>query len=257
MAIPAPNTEEAIARLNELWATAGHYFDKDDLRVRSITKLAKELMRSNAAGGWNVLAGVAALTGDAAGIVENADRGLRLSSDIALVQTKAGGLSNLGYFSQAAQILRPALCAQVLPIKQVGVLAIGTGLICTLAAALESAGNMPTALPAPLLPIVRRAAAILNRESIADDDVGSWLDELGSMLRERRLFFLGQPMLFATEEDDFAQVHLSFIVDVNAEEAGRLDMELLERCFARGVSPPDSFSFGFRSRLAFDERIAA
>jgi hypothetical protein len=257
MPIPAPNTGEAIASLNDLWATAGHYFDKDDLRVRSIARLARNLHKADAAGAWNVLAGISALTGDATGVIENADRALCLSKEIAFIQAKAGGLSNLGYFSQAAEILRPWLCADVLPMREVGTLAIGTGLIRALAEALETAGNMPTAIPTLLVETVQRAAAIFERHSIVDEDVGKWLDEIGSMLRERRIFFLGQPVLFATEEEEFAQVHLSFIVDVDAEEAARLNVELLERCFTRGVSPPDSFSFGFRSRLTFDARIAA
>lgn len=257
MPIPAPNSVEAIDRLNALTTSATRYLDKNDWRLRTIAKLGRDLLRSRAVDGYNVLAGVAALTGDREGVVESADRALCISNDIAPVQAKGAGLANLGYFSEASSTLVRALGAQVLPIRGVAALAVSCGLIRALNASLEDAGNMPTAVPATIAAKVRSASAILERQSITDEDLGKWLDQLGEMLREKQLFFMHEPILFATREEDFEQVDISFVVDVSSEEAADMNLQLVERCFARNISPPDSFSFGFRSRRRRDERIAA
>lgn len=147
---------------------------------------------------------------------------------------------NLGHFSEGSSVFRSALTASALPIRGIARLAISSGLIGTLDAAPRDAGNMPIAIPANDAALIHRAATILQRRSITDEDVAKWIDHLGAVLRRHRLFFLGSPLLFATNEEDFDQVDLSFAVDVNAAQAAVLNMELpnavsSKRCFHPSV----------------------
>jgi hypothetical protein len=116
---------------------------------------------------------------------------------------------------------------------------------------------MPSAVPDPLRKATAVAASILRHNNISDEDVGSWLDKAGEIMREHRLFFIDQPLLFATMEEDFGQVDLSFIVDVDPEQAAKLNLDLVERCVRAEMIPPECFSFGFRSNPELNERIAA
>ena len=257
MPIPAPNSDATIERLNSLLQSTPHYLSRDDLRVRVIEKLGRDLLRSNAVDGYIVLTGLGSLVGDLEAVLENADKASRLSGSVVVHQARSAALGNLGYFSEAATALKPALCAQVLPLPRVGRSAIASGLISTMDACLGDAGNMPTAIPSDMAALVHNAAAILKRYSITDEDVAHWLDQAGAILRDQRLFYLGDPILFATAEERFYQVDMSFSIDVDADAAAALNLELAERCFEQHVSTPDCFSFGFRSRRRFNERIAA
>jgi hypothetical protein len=256
MPIPAPDTQQATDKLNELWRSAHRYFDEDDLRLRSLAKLGRELLRSDAASGWTILSGVAALTGDVKSAVENADKAIRLSSDVAHRQGKATALGNLGYFSKANRIFREILSIDMLTRPEVGE-AIAYGCILALDEAVTNAGKMPIAISDSLRKKFAVAASILRQNSVTDDDVGTWLDTAGEIMREQRLFFLDQPLLFATTEEDFSQVDLSFVLDVDPEQAAKLNLNLVEHCIRAGNIPPECFSFGFRSNPELNERIAA
>jgi hypothetical protein len=76
-------------------------------------------------------------------------------------------------------------------------------------------------------------------------------------MREHCLIYVDLPSLFATREEDFDQVDLSFLLDVDSENAATLNLELVDRCIDAGISPPDCFSFSFKSRPQPDERFAA
>ncbi len=254
---PAPKSEEAVAKLNELWRSARRYYDEGDWRVRQVAKLGNQLLKSHAASGWHILAGVYALTGDVRSAIESADKALRLSADPAIIIGKATALSNLGYFSEAGRILREALSVDLLPFSKIGEKTIATGTILALDEALKGAGNMQTAVRDPLRKATAIAASILRENNVTDEDIGSWLDVAGQIMRESRFFFIDYPILFVTTEEDFPQVDLSFIVDVDPEQGAELNLALVERCVHAEVIPPECFSFGFRSNPELNERIAA
>jgi hypothetical protein len=256
MPVPAPNSEEALERVNALARSTFRYLDGGDIRLRALARLGRELMKSDAGTGWSVLASIAAFTGNVQEAIENADRALRLTSGPSAVMNKSSLLSSLGYISEAGKVLKPVLSAQLLPMRIAGELAIGSGLVRGLDDALSEAGNMPTAVPKALGRVAHVAASILRRNSVSDDDVGLWLDKAGDMLRERRLVYVNFPILFATEEEGFGQVDLSFEIDVDSHAANDLNAELVRRLFSAGISPPDCFSFGFKSRH-LDGRLAA
>lgn len=257
MPLTAPNSEQTIGKLNELWISARRYYDQSDWRLRQVAKLGAQLLRSDTAAGWSVLAGVSALSGDEVSARENADKAVRISSQPGTIFTKASILGNLGYFSQAGQVFRQVLSVDVLPAPLIGERAIASGSVLALDEVIKKAGNMPTAVSDHLQKTVCVAAEILRRNDVSDEDVGVWLDKAGEIMRERRLFFMADALLFATTEEDFGQVDLSFVIDVNSEQAAELNQELVERCVRAEVVPPECFSFGFRSNPELNERIAA
>src|SRR5438309_4488181 len=116
----APKSQETVEKLNELWASARRYLSEGDWRLKQVAKLGNQLLKSDAAAGYHILAGVHALTGDIKSALESADKALRLSTDPAIVFGKAGTLGNLGYFSEAGRIVRGALSVDVLPVPNVG-----------------------------------------------------------------------------------------------------------------------------------------
>jgi hypothetical protein len=83
------------------------------------------------------------------------------------------------------------------------------------------------------------------------------MDKAGEIMREHRFFYFGDVLFFATMEEDFGQVDLSFILDVDPEQAAKFNLDLVERCVRAGIIPPECFSYGFRSSLDLNERVAA
>jgi hypothetical protein len=253
----APNTKEAQDKLNELWQSARRYYDDSDWRVKQVEKLAKQLLKSDPIAGWAILSGVSALTGDVKSTYERIDNALRLSTQPSVFLSKAGTLANLGYFSEGGRAFRQALSVDVLPWRLISEKATATGSILAFDEALKRAGNMPTAVPDDIRKTTVLAASILRQNNVSDEDVGGWMDRAGEILREHRLFYVGDVLFFATMEEEFGQVDLSFLVDVDSEQATKFNLDLVKRCARAGIIPPECFSFGFRSSPALNERIAA
>src|ERR1700674_2149140 len=257
MRLTAPNSKEATEKVNELWKSARRYYDESDLLLRQAARLGQQLLKSDPAAGWTILASVSALSGNVKSALANSDKASRLSNQPAVTLTRAGMLSNLGYFSEAGRVFRQVMSVNVLPWPKIGSKAIATGSILALDEALQKAGNMPTAVADSLQKSTATAAVILRRNNISDEDVGGWLDAAGETMREQRFFFIDDVLLFATTEEDFGQVDVSLVVDVDPAEAARLNLDLVERCVRSAIIPPECFSFGFRSALELNERIAA
>ena len=257
MPVPAPNTKEVTDKLNELWIAARRYYDPNDLRLRQLVKLAKALLKSDAASGWSILGAVGALSGDSEIARDYAEKAIKLSGRTEHILSRASTIGNLGYFSEANRILRSVLTPSLLTMNVVGWHAIAHGSILALDDAIRAAGNMPIAIEDSLRQTVCTAASILRANQVTDEDIGGWLDKLGEILRENRLFYAGTAILFATTEEDFDQVDLSYAIDLDSVEVARLTLQLVERCIESGLRSPECFSFGFRSAGHLDERLAA
>ena len=253
----APNSAQAIDRLNALCAPTRRYLDPDDLRLRQVAKLGQDLLKSDAASGWIVLSGVAALSGDLDLAVEHADKAIRLSNSELAVHAKSSALANFGHFVEAGRLYRETLSVQILPTRSIGEKALSSGTILALDEVLKKADKMPTAVPPSLRESIALAATILRRNKITDENVGSWMEVAGSILRENRLFFFQAPELFATIEEDFEQVNLSLEIDVDSAHVADFNQALIERYFDKGIDVPECFSVSFRSIPEADERLAA
>jgi len=257
MPLPAPNTHNTIDKLNELWNSAHRHFDAGDLRLGQVERLARALLKSDPASGYSVLSGVAALSGNVKSTRDYADKAARLSSEPDLALNKSSMLANLGYFAESGHLFRRLLTVDRLPMRHIGEQAIANGSILAIDDALTKAGKMPTAVPEPLRNSIAVAASILRRNNVTDDDVGAWLDGAGDLMRENKFFYIDYPRLFATLEEDFGQVDLSYMLDVDSAHAADLNRRLAERCFDAGIAPPECFSFGFSSYLQLNGRLAA
>ena len=257
MPLTAPNSQKAADALNQLWNSVRRHLDASDFRLLQIARLGKALLRSDAAAGYSVLSAVATLSGDVDLMRDYADKAARLRRDPGTMINDSSMLGNLGFFSEAGRIFRQALSVDRLPQREIGEDAIANGSILAIDDALTMAGNMPTAVPPPLRKAIAVAAVILRRNNVSDDDVGSWLDKAGDLMRENKVFFIEHPRLFATLEEDFAQIDLSYALDIDSVCAAELNRELVERCFDARVAPPECFSFGFNSCLRLHDGLAA
>ncbi len=257
MPVPLPNSQEAVDLLNDLWMVGGHYFAEDDFQVRRLKRMADALFKSDPAAAWATLAGAAGLTGDAEAVRAAGDKAIRLRYVPAITDAKATPLSNLGYFSEAQALTKHWLSVDTIVWPHAAEKAIACASIVYLADTIRQAGSMPTGIPNSVLATIELAAGILDEHGISDAMLAGWLDVAGEMMRNRRMFFLGFPQLFATRDDGFAQVDISFELDLDAEAVTLLTVELVDTCIQRQIAPPNCFSFGFRSRRLAHEHLAA
>jgi len=257
MAIAVPNQKEVIGLLNSLWRDGGVYLSQDDFQVKRLIKLANRLLKTEAAVGWVALAGAAALTGDVDLVRVNGDRAIGLSSHPAVLDGKATPLSNLGYFSEAQALTEKFMSVETLVWPEAAEKAIACASVIRLAELIRAAGSMQTGIAEAMRTNVLLAAEILVECDVTDRDVAGWLDIAGEIMQAKRMFFSAFPLLFASRDEEYAQVDISFILEVGPEEAARLNRSIVEVCVERAVATPDCFSFGFRSRRVLNECIAA
>jgi hypothetical protein len=126
-----------------------------------MTRLANDLLRSDAVSGYNLLSGIAALTGNVDATREYANRAIRLSSDPSVIGSLASMLGNLGFFAEAGRLFRQSITVERLPQRDVGMPGISNGSFLALDEALTKAGNMPTAIPDSVRKAIAVAASIL------------------------------------------------------------------------------------------------
>lgn len=249
-----------IAEVNDVLHTATHYLAADDAHVQRLLHEAQATIHANAAEAYNAMGSVYQLIGDYEKSRYNIDNAIKLApSNYVYLLNKSACLINLGFFTEAQRIF------DRLAKPELGFFthAWNQGYVCGAFASMErhlqKAQVMGLDLQGLDTKTAARAARVLDKAGVADSDIGSVLDTAGALLREQRLFYIGEvPSIRVFDgPDENWFVEMSYDVGISPSEAHALYKKFVDQIVHRDSKASFVLSVSFRSRGMNHERSAA
>lgn len=258
MILPATKSHDLVVEINQALNSARSYVSKDEFLFKRIHADATKLLKVNAKEGRNVLAQLYSLVGDAEEAIYHIDVALKLSDDPLLWRNKAGMLSNLGLYSEAQKAFKKAAFPEQGFFSENLGLGMCIGAFHTLLELETAALRMKLDVDRPRLEFVRRVVSIMNDSGTTDSDLGAVLDVAGKILRERRLFYMGDgPDIVVWDQDALERhVAISIRIPVPNKLALILDRELGHRLYDAITHVPFQIMLHFESGRPQNEHFA-
>lgn len=259
-AAPQPDSERVFAEINAVLTRVTHYVSADSWDIRRLCKLADQLGKANEIEGANALGTIWQMTGDREKAVGYIDYAIANSDDPAFYScSKISILANLGYFSEALSAFRD--CSA--PEKGRMTHAWEYGYICAAFRCMKShlpkANKMKFDLGGLDTDTAVRAANVLEAATVTDEDVARILDVAGSVLRARKLFFVGEGLRMNVREADDSDplIDITFDVAVSSKEVHAMYQEFVDQALASVPILPAVLSVSFVPWEQANERSAA
>jgi hypothetical protein len=257
---PQPNSEQVFEEIGLVLRRLTRYLSPDDWDIRRLHKMAEQLSNADETQGSNALATVWQMTGDRDKAIGHIDNAIQNAQDkMFYVSAKVAILCNLGYFSEALSLFK--YCSA--PEKGNMTNAWKRGYLCgafrTMSSYLPKARKMQFDLSALDTNKAIRAAKVTEQAGVSDEDVAKVLDFAGAVLRDHKLFFVGDGLRVnvfdgAADHDPF--IEITFDLEASPKEAHALYLEFVDRVIQKASMPP-AVTVSFRPWKQQHERHAA
>lgn len=244
---PATIAPAVIDAINaELAATVG-YLD-DGLVVRRLMAECKKLMNVDPVNGHLAMAGVHQLTGNFDRVFYHANCVEKLqSNDPAVSGSVAAWFANLGFFSESYRRYGDAVSPSGGLFTRYFNMGLVIGAFQTMQNAIEQARKLKIDFSGLKVDVAESANRILASQGLSDVETVEILSIAGEVMRENRLFYLGEcPDVDAVEIDGVEScVFVSYRVGATPDHAADMTAELSLRIAQRVKKIPTGFSVGF------------
>lgn len=253
---PVTKSNELIREINEFLEAARTYQSEGDFWFRQKLREAGKLLKVSPIEGHNVLANLYGAAGDLNGVNRHFEMAIRIENSPILWGNRAGIVSNLGYFSDAqiayAKSASPELGFFASHLT-IGLLVGAFHKIMEFGAV---ALRMNSKFDREKFEVASRAAKLMDEFQVTDLDLAKILDVAGTILREERMFFMGNLPDILVWDQDATERYLSIGIrlPVTSKRASILDRELGNRLFARPEFP-FQVMVSFESGLSLNERF--
>jgi hypothetical protein len=258
MPVAITSGQTQLDELNRRLVDLRHYVDPEEFWFRNAEAKARKLLSVNALEAHNVLALLHCLTGDRDKYLYHSGCALNLNSAALLKVNRATILSNLGYFSEAmpwfAEGAAPEL-GEFTSRWRVGLM----GAYRTLASYADRALKLRLAKVNEVdTALISKIVGFLTEHDVLDETIASMLDVAGGLLREHRVFFMGEGPEFSVWDEDELEPHLAITLrlPLPSSTALAIDEELGHRLFAGVANAPFAVMLNFESGLPSNERFA-
>jgi len=255
---PQTIANELMSELNALLGSAKKYGESDEITLKRFEAKARQLLKVNPVEGHNVLSTLSQLRGDLQKAVEHIDIALNLKAAAVLECNKASLLINFGKFLEAQRLFKSGATPERGEFTNRWRLGVCCGAWHILNDFCVVAKRMHLDLANVDQALIGRVVQLMDQNSIADQDLGGMLEIAGSILREERMYFVGQgPDIFVWDQDAIEKyVTITFHLPVTSRRAIELDRELGRRLFAEISDLPFAIMLHFESGLPSNERFA-
>lgn len=259
MPIPASRGSQLVRDINQALQAAARYVSRDEFWFRRFLAEAEKLKGAAPHEAQNVLAQLYGLAGDAEEAEKHIDAAIRMKYNAAYVCNKAGILSNLGYFKKSV----PSFLESIDPRNGIFTtrweLGLCLGCMHELAKFVEDAQRMNLEhMDSVDVRLIADVVGLMDEISLTDEKLTQALDIAGELLRENRIFFVGNGPAIDVWKADALEKHLAYIfkLSISANEAIVLDEELGFRLFERCPELPLELMIHFESvSLSAHERL--
>lgn len=250
MPIAATRGHQLVKDVNQVLENSPRYIPETDFWFRRTLAEAEKLKSVNRGEAHNVLAQLYGLAGNASVAEHHIDTAIRLSHDPAIVCNKAVILSNMGFFSAARKSFVESVDPELGLFTARWKLGICAGCMHTLAEFLAKARRMNLEnLNTVDAALITDAVQLMDEITLTDEVLAHALDVAGEVLREQRLFFVGDGPQVSIWNDDPLERHLGLIfkLSVSTADAIALDEELGHRLFEKCSNVPPELMIHFES----------
>lgn len=231
-----------------LLANSIAYRNPNEFQIKQLFAEAKKLIAVDAISGHIITGLIYQLCGDTDMMRYHMENASRLGNPIDVMQARAVGECNLGYFSVAAMYFEGA----AEPKRGGFTSAFGLGLVCgafhKLSAFISEAEKMKIDLQNLPVSEVRRAEKVLLDGHVTDEQIGVILDLAGEVLRSKSLFYAEDlPEIdIADCSWDFPKcVYLRYRVQAAPADVAQMTDALAEKVASRIEQVPDAFHVAF------------
>jgi len=247
-----------MSELNALLGRARKYGESDEITLKRFEAKARQLLKVKPIEGHNVLSALSQLKGDLQKAVEHIDIALNLKADAVLECNKATLLINFGKFLEAQRFFKSGATPERGEFTGHWRLGACCGAWHVLNDFCVMAKRMQLDLTNVDQALIGRVVQLMDQNSITDQDLGGMLEIAGSILREERMYFLGEGSdVFVWDQDAIEKyVTITFRLPVTSRRAIELDRELGRRLFADIADLPFAIMLHFESGLPSNERFA-
>lgn len=216
--------------------------------LNGVKKDAKKLMKVDAASAYIVLAILAVLEWDEKAARNHITCAENLEADSFVKSQKMALLVNLGYFTEAFQLVNEALSPELGMFPNFFNMLLGIGGFQKLEEFQQKAITMGIDLTGLPTEFVSEASHIMKSAHIPDERAVEFLNVAGSMLRERRMLTLKEPVISIDADPEHSPtVFVTFLVHVKPEVAADMTFELYEKLLDKFPDYPSNLNIGFRA----------
>ena len=253
---PVTKSNELIEEINEFLESARAYRTEDEFWFRQKKREAEKLLKVSPIEGHNVLGNLYGTAGDLGGVVRHFDMATKIENLPILWGNRAGIISNLGYFSDAQDAYAIAAAPEQGYFSNHLSLGLLVGAFHKIVELSAIALRMNSTFDREKFDIARRAAMLMDEFSVTDRDLGTILDVAGEILREERMFFMGNMPNILVWDQDATEKYLaiSFRLPVSGHRASVLDAELGRRLYMH-PEMPFQVMLNYESGLPLNERF--
>jgi hypothetical protein len=256
---PLPNSEQVFQEIGAVLRRATRYVSSDDWDIRRLNKLAEQLVNADEVEGYNALATLWQLTGDRQKALTYIDKSIRHSSNPGFyVSGKIAILTNLGFFGEALSYFKGWAAPEKGNMTNTWRRGYLCGAFRTMNSYLPKARKMGFDLGGLDIDTAMRAANVMEKAGVTDDEVAKVLDAAGSVLRSQKLFFVGDGLrvkVFDGEEDAF--VEFMFDLEGTSQHVHSLYQQFVDQVTANVPVVPSVLTVSFQPWKKQNERNAA
>ena len=253
MPVVAPQTKygQIIDAVNERLRTGKPVGEHDVFWFNRLKQDAERLLKIDPADGHIALAALMQLKWDEDKASYHVRCAKTARPTIGTTTQEVALLSNFGRFSKASPLLEEALDPRNGFFVDNYLAALSCGAFRAASANLRKAIDMEINLPDLPVDAVNKAINVLSAAEITDEQTAMALDVAGEILRERKLFWIGESVEVNVDDDPghLPTVFFTFRIRETAEIAASMTYELYERLFERYPDHPSCFNLGFRSAI--------
>lgn len=259
--VPLPNSLQVFAEISKVVERTTRYLSPSDWDIRRLDKLAEQLDNANKVEGANARAAIWQLTGDRDIALRHIDYAIEHAEHPDFYRTcKVVVLANLGYFSEAAHVFKSSSAPEQGNMTNAWPRGYFCGAFRTMKSYLPKATKMQFDLGSLDIDTAERAANVMEKAGVKDEDVARVLDAAGHVLRSHRLFFVGDGLktnVYVLEDSGDAFIELSFELDATAKEVHALYREFVDQVTRSVPYIPSVLTVSFRTWTRQNERNAA
>lgn len=230
-AIPATVDEVIIGEVNNVLAS-GRFADPDSLKIRRLLKDAHGLFKVKP---WMAHADFGCIY-QIVGDVEKLRYSFKCSLEMAAGEyvdasiQKGICILNLGFFSEAQQLFKELGDPTYWKLVNILPILYGTLAFEFIDEFQFKAHKMKIDLTGLDFETASRATAILKKHGVTEDQLAAWADVAGDVIRENKLFLMGDgPDIDVADDDGDQCIYLTYRVKTKPQEAVALYQEVSKR----------------------------
>lgn len=248
-AAPATIEEALRERINTILIARTSFGSVQDFEVKALIRDADKLAHADAHSASLVKAEVFSLCGDRQLFEYWLANAAKYRGGRELLRSQAVCLSNLGYFSEAAEAFEQVMDPEYGYVGQLFHVGLINCCFASMVKASDHARKADIPLDGDLVEIAKAGGAVLSRNGVNEAQVRQVIDVAGEVLREHNLLWYGDgPLVRTFSDDEDAGMLYQLFVGVTNEEAAQLTDEVLGRLIERQIDIP-GFSFCFIAKL--------